>query len=1146
MGNVRSVTGLAGSSPAWALARELRERGGRTVVVCPREEEVENLLADTRFFLDLLGHGTSALLLPFPARPTDRNPSQLEEPHVRMARLNTLHQLLESPDPVVVFASFEALAQATLPKEQLIRFTNIQGPGIDLERDEFVRQLVEAGYEPESLVEEKGTFAVRGSILDLFPPNAENPFRFEFVGDTIESIRSFDPETQRSLSECEEAVWIPAREFILNEESCRQATARLKPLADSLDLPPSARHGTEDALEEKRYLPIMESLLTLFSSEPGSLFDFAGEQARWIVVRPFDLEQEKERLLLEFDRVAEELPKRRLLAVPPGNLSLSLDDVVRRIAELRCLELSDITLESGAPVEGHDRVRVVLHTDLRNAVVMQRKSESPLAPLANAIRAWMETGLRVLISAFSEGGAQRIASLLEPHVSGITRLNSISQELSAKADRAPVLAVGKLSSGFEIPGERWVFLTETEFFGERKHTMLPSVSREDAISSFNELNPGNPVVHIDHGVGIYRGLSRIKTAKVENDFLLIEYAGGDKLYLPPYRLSRIHKYVGADGGKPHIDRLGNPAAWERAKEKAAKAVEEMAQELIHLYAVRKVATGVPIGQADGGYLAFEADFPFEETRDQLRTLEEVSADLESSKPMDRLVCGDVGFGKTEVALRAAFRAALDGKQVAVLVPTTILAQQHFETFEKRFKEYPVRVDFLSRFKTAAEQKKVVQQLKEGSLDIVVGTHRLLSNDVVFADLGLLVVDEEHRFGVKHKEQIKKFRNQVHVLTLTATPIPRTLQLSMAGIRDLSVINTPPLDRKAIETFLCRAEDPLIRGAILKELARGGQVFFVHNRVETIHAMVSHLKKLVPEARFDIGHGQMTERELEEVMHRFNRREFDVLVCTTIIESGLDIPSANTILVNRADTFGLAQLYQLRGRVGRSDRVAYAYLLIPGEEIIGRDALKRLKALKNFTELGSGLKIALHDLEIRGAGNLLGSSQSGHIAAVGFELYTHLLEREVRRLKGEEVKEEIDPEIVCHLPAYLPDDYVPDTHQRLFLYKRFSNARRVEDLATLRAELTDRFGPIPPTVENLFRVVDLKILARERGIVSLSLTADRPSIEFSDQAPVNMDQLLRLVRKDKRVTLRPDNRLILELAEHADSFEETKKILLALG
>lgn len=1138
----RAFTGLAGSSVAWGLAREISTKALRTVVVCPREEDAATLLADTQFFLDLCYPENDLNLLPYPARPADLNPWHLEESHIRIERLNALHQLLESSTPVVVIASLQAIAQITLPKKWMTKLSNIFAPDMEVDRDEIVGQLVEAGYDADTIVEEKGSFAVRGSILDLFSPNNEFPVRFEFDGDRIESIRRFDPKTQRSLEPCDEAIWIPTREMVLNEEASQEALGRLKPLADSLDLPPSVRHGLEDALSDRRYLPSMDQILPIFDSGITSILDYVGNGSRWITIHNYELEQEQQRLSSDFTRVESEIAQRKTLASSPTSLSLPLADVVSEITKCSSISFSDISPDSSDTED----VKVSLHTDLRGMLLSQRKSMKPLAPLMEVMQEWRDQNLRTIVISSSAAGAQRIHGLISAHRNDVTLYHQTSHDLLEQSKTEIVVTVGKLSTGFRINEERIVFLTESEIFGERKHATITEISREEALSSMSELNPGDPIVHLDHGVGIYQGLTRIAAGGNPNDFLLLEYAGGDKLYLPVYRLNRIHKYIGADGGKPHVDRLGNPAAWERATEKAKRAVEEMAQELIQLYAIRKVAKGIPVSPADEGYLSFEADFPFDETRDQIRTLNEVSQDLGQEKPMDRLVCGDVGFGKTEIALRAAFRTAMDGKQVAILVPTTILAQQHFETFEKRFKPYPIRVDFLSRFKSSAEQKKVVARLQDGSLDIVIGTHRLLSKDVSFSNLGLLVIDEEHRFGVKHKEQIKRFRNQVHVLTLTATPIPRTLQLSMAGIRDLSVINTPPLDRKAIATYLVKSDDGLIRNVILKELARGGQVFFVHNRVETIHAIATHLKKVVPEARIGIGHGQMTEKALEETMHQFVRKEFDVLLCTTIIESGLDIPSANTIIVNRADMFGLAQLYQLRGRVGRSDQTAYAYFLVPGEEIISRDALKRLKVLKNFTELGSGLKIALHDLEIRGAGNLLGTSQAGQIAAVGFELYTQLLEREVRRLKGEDVVEEIDTEIQCYLPAFLPDDYVPDTHERLLLYKKFSSIKSLDELDSLRSELVDRFGPIPVVTENLFRIVDLKIVARDRGVVSLKLTIDRPSIEFSDQAAINMDRLLHLVQKEKRITLRPDNRLILDLADDADSLEETKKILQALA
>ncbi|MFH1018794.1 MAG: transcription-repair coupling factor, partial [Pseudomonadota bacterium] len=1025
-------------------------------------------------------------------------------------------------------------------KERLLAHTDFVEAGSETDRDGLAQKLADAGYEREQLVEEPGQFAVRGGVVDFFPPHLPLPVRLELSGDEVESIRSFDPVTQRSLENLREASWIPCREILLESGARAVLKTRLKELADARDLPRIRRAALEEALEDLRYAPAMESLLPVFYDTAVSLFDYVREGALWVGADPFDIARERDQLASEFRRLRGDFEQRQLLAAFPEESSIPVDSAWRRLEPLLHVELSDVALdEMHAPAARKSSVESL--EDLRRAMLEKIRAEHPLAALVTNVRNWRSSGLGVLFVAQNGIGAARISDLLKASILDLTVEADPSPGLMARAAGHPVVTSGPLSSGFRWDERRVVFLTEHELFRDRKHSVTPQVAREDLFASISELMPGDPVVHIDFGVGIYRGLERITAGGIPNDFLHLEYAGGDKLYLPVYRLNRIQKYVGADGTHARVDRLGNHAAWEKSKAKARKAVEQMAQELIELYAKRQIGQGYAFGKPDTAYFEFEADFPFDETRDQIRTLDEVSADLETERPMDRLVCGDVGFGKTEVALRAAYRATMEGKQTAVLVPTTILAQQHFETFQTRLKEYPVRVEFLSRFKTAAQQKKTVKDVKEGKIDILIGTHRILSKDVGFKDLGLLVIDEEHRFGVKHKERIQQFRNNVHVMTLTATPIPRTLQMSIAGIRDLSVINTPPLDRKAIQTYLCRFDESVIQGAIRKELARHGEVFFVHNKVETIANMGRYLKKLVPEARIEIAHGQMAESQLEKTMHRFLKKEFDVLLCTTIIESGLDIPSANTILVNRADQFGLAQLYQLRGRVGRSDREAFAYLMIPGEELIARDALRRLKVLKRFTELGSGLKVALHDLEIRGAGNLLGPTQSGHIAAVGLELYTQLLDREVRKLKGEVVQDEVDPEIQCHVPAFLPEDYVASTGERLLLYKRLSAARSDQELENLRLELKDRFGPPPPPVENLLEVIELKILARHLGVQSLKLS-EKPSIEFADRAPVNVDRVLKLVRKDRRLSLRPDNRLILDLGTDTDAFGEVKKIL----
>jgi transcription-repair coupling factor (superfamily II helicase) len=630
----------------------------------------------------------------------------------------------------------------------------------------------------------------------------------------------------------------------------------------------------------------------------------------------------------------------------------------------------------------------------------------------------------------------------------------------------------------------------------------------------------------------------------EGDFLHLEYQGGDKLYVPVDRVNLVQKYIGGDGAEPELDKLGG-TSWERVKQKTKESILAMAHELLDLYATRQRHAGHSFSTDDPYYQEFEARFPFEETPDQARAIREVIDDLGKSKPMDRLVCGDVGYGKTEVAMRGAFVVAMEGRQAAFLVPTTVLAQQHFETLRKRFAEYPVRLDMLSSFRTRKENQEVVERLKTGEVDIVVGTHRLLQPDVEFARLGLLVVDEEHRFGVRDKERIKQMRKLVDVLTLSATPIPRTLELSLSGIRDLSVIETPPLDRQAIRTYVTRYDDSVIRDAILRELERGGQIFFVHNRVESIERMAEKLRMLVPEARVVVGHGQMREHALEKVMLGFLRHESDVLCCSAIIESGLDIPNANTILIHRADTFGLAQLYQLRGRVGRSPARAYAYLLIPGEQMLTKDAKLRLQVLQELDDLGGGFKIAAHDLEIRGAGNLLGKQQSGHITAVGFELYTRMMEEAVHELRGEPVAEELEPEIQLGVPAYIPDAYIDDVNQRLVCYKRLAALKEAADRDAFAAELRDRYGPLPAIVEKLLSVMDLRRRMKALRMVEAKVRGSRVAFRLHPTSPVPSGALVELVQAGERRSLSPDGTLTLALAPGEDALAAVGRILTML-
>jgi transcription-repair coupling factor (superfamily II helicase) len=754
---------------------------------------------------------------------------------------------------------------------------------------------------------------------------------------------------------------------------------------------------------------------------------------------------------------------------------------------------------------------------------MQAKEPS-LKPLVERLEEWRQE--RVFFVVPTPSDATRLQELLAHYEAAAIRREPPFPLLLSDARPCRDIVVGNLTQGFRLPEEHLVLVTADEIFGT-KRSQHPSPQRSHPshfITSLSELKQDDYVVHLDHGIGLYRGLKFLRVAGAEGEFLHLEYEAGDRLYLPVDRINLVQKYIGGDGAGPQLDRLGG-SSWEKVKAKTRKSILAMAQELIEIYAAREVHEGHAFPPPDRLCREFEASFEFEETPGQERAIEETLQDMQKKKPMDRLICGDVGYGKTEVALRAALLAVMDGKQVAVLAPTTVLVQQHLQTFRRRFRSYPVRVEMLSRFLTSKENQRVLNDLAKGLVDIVIGTHRLLQKDVQFKNLGLAVIDEEHRFGVAQKERLKKLRHLVDVMSLTATPIPRTLHMSLVGIRDMSIIETPPLDRLAIRTYITRYDEGLIRDAVLREIGRGGQVFFLHNRVETISRMAEKLADLVPEAKIAVAHGQMRPRELEKVMLDFLENRTQLLVCSAIIESGLDFTNANTIIINRADKFGLAQLYQLRGRVGRSHRRAYAYLLIPGEKIITRDAERRLKALQELDELGGGFKLALRDLEIRGAGNLLGREQSGHIAEVGFELYAQMMEQAVRELKGEAIQPQVEPEIRLGIPAYIPTDYIPDTNQRLFFYKRLASLDDAQELEAIKEEIRDRYGPFSPVVENLFRVMDLRHMLKDYLVEQISYHEGTLSLLFHPQSPVKVERLLELMGRDKgRLRLSPEGRL----------------------
>jgi transcription-repair coupling factor (superfamily II helicase) len=1116
-----SVPGLKGSAPAYLLSRLIPEVPGPLLIVTPDQESADELCRELRYFAQ-----RPEEILPFPA--WDVTPFEAASPHPDLVgeRLNALLRLLDGRARALVLPLSSAL-QRVLPRSVLGEVCQYLVTGEELEREVLVGKLVKLGYAHVPIVEDRGSFSVRGGILDIFPPDLPKPVRIEFFGDLVETMRFFDPMTQRSLEPIEELVLLPSREVILSEAVLKDFAPRLKRRCDHQGIGADRRRELMEQLSHAIYPPGIDFLQPLFHPGLETIFDYAGPGAIRVLLDPAALEDESQRFASDLADALTRAELRDAVTCEPEELFLSAEQFAAQLAAGRRLRVPQLELEG----EGGTQLRLAAQDNADLKLELGSEGERVLAPLAERVVSWIAGGNRVLVPCHQAGQARRLYELLSHYRLPL----EISEESFPQAALRPPgrveILVGEISRGFRLEAERLVVIAEEEIFGKRvKRRGLSEARKKQLLTSLAELKPGDHMVHIDFGVALYRGLEHLSLTGLEGDFLLLEYAGGDKLYLPVDRINLVQRYVGAEGIEPKLDRLG-AAGWEKAKAKARAEVQEMAAELLKIHAAREVQEGFRFSPADDMYREFEASFAFEETPDQAAAIDQVIADMESPRPMDRLVCGDVGYGKTEVAMRAAFKAALDGKQVAILVPTTVLAQQHGESFAARLKDYPVRVEMLSRFRTPQEQKKILEGVKKGEVDIVIGTHRLLQKDVVFKDLGLLIVDEEQRFGVTHKERLKQFRAVVDILTLTATPIPRTLYMSLMGIRDLSIIDTAPVDRLAIKTFVSRSSDELIREAVLRELRRGGQVFFVHNRVQTIGAMAEELKRIVPEARIAVGHGQLAEKELEKVMLSFMHGESNLLLCTTIIESGLDIPSANTLIVNRADTFGLSQLYQLRGRVGRSKQRAYAYLLIPGEGAISSDALERLKIIQDLTELGAGFRIATHDLEIRGAGDLLGARQSGDIVAVGYELYAELLDEAVRTLKGEALPERVEPEIKLKVPAFIPEDYVRDPNQRLLIYKKLTQPADEAEIDDIRAELIDRFGALPMAAVYLLEVMRLRVLLKGLLVKEIELAGGDLVLSFHERTPISPDAITALLRKEKgRYRFTPEFRLYARVSD----------------
>lgn len=1134
-----TIPGLKGSAPACILSELLRSASQTVLVLTADHDSAEEFRRELAFF-----SGTEAPPLLFPA--WDCQPFSPSSPHrdISGARLDVLFRLQNNLARVVIIPLAAAL-QRVLSRRVFSEASCYLVAGEEIEHNKLLKKLVKMGYANVPLVEDRGSFAVRGGILDIFPPNLTAPVRIEFFGDTAETIRSFDPLTQRSLHPLEELVLLPSREILLTDEVLDGIAPRFKQCCDNLEIKADRRRNILTDLQNAVYFHGVEYLQPLLHPGLETIFDYApgcpvallDYDAIFDAAAGFNAE------------ISGGLTKGKVACLPhssPEELFLEPDDLAALIAQRSRIELSGLMLDStgkttiiSVSCEGSHGLRVTVSKETTHA----------LAPLSRTLREWLDQGFRVLVACHQRPQADRLKELLTPYgIPCVISENSFPDAMSGHPNGQVTLLLGDITRGFRLPQSKLALIAEEELFGKRvRRSGISEVRKKQILSSLAELKPGDYMVHIDHGIALYRGLQHISVAGVGGDFLLLEYSGNDKLYLPVDRLGLVQRYVGPEGSQPALDKLGG-AGWEKSKGKARKNIEELAGELLEIYARRQISDGFSFSPPDEMYREFEASFAWDETPDQLSAIQDVLADMQHSRPMDRLVCGDVGYGKTEVALRGAFKSALDGKQVGILVPTTILAQQHYETFHERLKEYPVTVEVLSRFRSPKEQKSILERLKKGDIDIVIGTHRLLQKDVAFKDLGLLIIDEEQRFGVKDKERLKAFRAVVDVMTLTATPIPRTLYMSMMGIRDLSIIDTPPVDRLAVKTFVSRFSEELIREAVMRELRRGGQIFFVHNRVQTIAKRAELLAEIVPEAKIAVGHGQMDEHELEKVMLGFMHGETNLLLCTTIIESGLDIPNANTLIVDHADKFGLSQLYQLRGRVGRSTQRGYAYLLIPGEASITSDARERLRILQDISELGAGFRIATHDMEIRGAGDVLGNRQSGTVTEIGFELYTQMLEETICRLRGEEMTERVEPEINLKVPAFIPETYVKDPGQRLVVYKKLTQAENVDDVLEVQNEVSDRFGSYPMATAYLFEIMKLRVLLKRLLVRQIDFDGKAVVISFHPRTPAPPDTIIAMMRNEpKKFLFTPDFKLVCTLKNTSfeDILEMSKSVLQRL-
>ncbi len=1107
-----SLTGLAGASHALILARLEIESSNPLLIITATPSEAEKMLKDLRFFLRGSSLPEESLCL-FPQWEVLPYDDKAPHPEIVRERMDTLSRLLHR-QALIVVTTIRALLQRILPRKALLRGCLKFRVGDTVNPDRLAENLLLGGYHQHDLVEVPGTFSRRGGIFDLYPPNRDCPVRLEFFGDEIESIRLFSPLDQRSTETIPHFETLPSREILLDRTAKEYFRKR----------PGASSHPLASKLEEALLPEGIEFYTPLFTPAMESLFDYMPENTMAVLFHPDEISHHAESFFREVQERYDIARHQGRVPCGTGDLYISPDEFNDLVGALPTLRFDLLSREKNHEIR--------FRTESIGGLSLPGKSR--IQALIERVRPLKEK-TRILLVARTNGQADRLMEIL----SGEEEIpcSRFADFAIDQMKRGVVsILVGTLSAGFRFPLFDLTCLTEDEIFGvKRIHRPAGRYHEGPFLPSLSELKEGDYVVHVDHGIGKYRGLREVTVEGIARDLIRIEYANHDFLYVPPEKIHLIQKYSASDGHSVRIHPLGG-TGWEKLKGKVRRSIEEMSRELIELYARRRMVRGFSFSPPDRYFREFEETFEYEETPDQKKAIEDVLADMQKAEPMDRLICGDVGYGKTEVAMRAAFKAALDGKQVAILVPTTLLARQHYDSFRQRFRSFPVQVEMLSRFRSRGEQKKILAKVRKGEIDILIGTHRLLSKDISFQRLGLVIIDEEQRFGVRHKETFKKLRHEVDVLTLTATPIPRTLEMTFMGIRDISIINTPPEDRMAVYTRVARFSEEIVREAVRRELDRGGQVFFVHNRVRDIDRIAAMVRRILPEARMGVAHGQMEEQRLEEVMLRFVDREIDILVSTSIIESGLDIPNANTMIIHRPEEFGLGQLYQLRGRIGRTRHRAYAYLLTRADRSMTREARQRLQVIQELTELGSGFQLAARDLEIRGAGNLLGAQQSGFIAAVGFDLYMQLVNQVARKIKGETEQASVEPDVQMQVSARIPKTYIREDRLRLDLYRRLAILEDPNDLERIADEIRDRFGAPPLETENLFRLIDLRILCRRLRIRNVREQARKILFTFDPKTPISRERMLHFIRSHPdRIQLPSEYQV--ELSKQEGSFQE---------